>query len=69
MKLVVICETPISTLAFFSLGEENLFVEYHKTIDLYNIRDISGYYLDFSQEECHDVLVELKKQDNFRKEE
>lgn len=68
MKLIAMSDTPISTFALFSVDGEEMFLNYYKSRNNYTVTDKSDNYLDFSQEECKDVLVELKKQYNFGKE-
>lgn len=62
MKLIAMSDTPISTFALFSVDGEEMFLNYYKTRNSYSVTDKLDNYLDFLQDECKDILTNLKKQ-------
>jgi len=65
MKLIAIYENEYSLLANFSVDGQTYFLDWTKMTDEKYILDSNDRCLDFSKNECDDVLVELKKQHNY----
>lgn len=67
MKLIAMSDNPYTLTAKFSVAGEEYFLDWFKTRDEVQILDNDAEYLDFSREQCEDVLAELKKQYNHKR--
>lgn len=67
MKLIAISDNPYTLTAKFSIAGDEYFLDWFKTRDEMQILDNDAEYLDFTREQCEDVLVELKKQYNHKR--
>ncbi len=67
MKLIAISDGPYALTAKFSVAGEEYFLDWFKTRDEMQILNTDSEYLDFTREQCEDVLVELKKQYNQKR--
>lgn len=67
MKLIAISDGPYALTAKFSIDGEEYFLDWFKTRDEMQILDNDAEYLDFTREQCEDLLVELKKQYNHKR--
>ncbi len=65
MKLIAISDGPYALTAKFSVVGEEYFLDWFKTRDEMQILDNDAEYLDFTRQQCDDVLMELKKQQNY----
>lgn len=67
MKLIAMSDDPHMLVAKFTVSGEEYFIDWFKIRDEMQIVDSQGEYLDFTREQCEDVLVELKKQQNHKR--
>lgn len=65
MKLIAMSDNPYTLTAKFSVASEEYFLDWFKTRNEMQILDNDAEYLDFTRKQCEDVLVELKKQQNY----
>ena len=67
MKLIAISDGHYALTAKFSVAGEEYFLDWFKTRDEMQILDNNAEYLDFTREQCEDLLAELKKQYNHKR--
>lgn len=67
MKLIAISDGPYALTAKFSVAGKEYFLDWFKTRDEMQILDNDAEYLDFTRQQCDDILVELKKQYNHKR--
>lgn len=67
MKLIAMSDDPHMLVAKFTVAGEEYFIDWFKIRDQMQIVNSEGEKLDFTREQCDDVLVELKKQQNHKR--
>lgn len=60
MKLIAIYHTAISTCAMFSIEDQEMYL--YKSGNYYQVTDKDDNVLDFTEDQCKDILVNLNKQ-------
>lgn len=65
MKLIAISDDPHMLVAKFTVAGEEYFIDWFKIRDQMQIVNSQGEELDFTREQCEDLLAELKKQHNY----
>ncbi len=67
MKLIALSDNAYTLTAKFTVAGEEYFIDWFKSRDEMQIVDSQGEELDFTREQCDDVLIELKKQQNHKR--
>lgn len=67
MKLIAMSDDPHMLVAKFTVAGEEYFIDWFKIRDQMQIVNSRGEELDFTREQCEDVLAELKKQQTHKR--
>lgn len=65
MKLIAMSDDPHMLVAKFTVAGEEYFLDWFKIRDEMQIVNNDAEYVDFTREQCEDLLAELKKQQNY----